>query len=83
MERKPNNNFSSFLIIEQYKASFPASLSDKGKYIIPISDKEFRFIKMEQILLHYLHFFHHYFLKKMKIMEQYLLHLYKYYIINF
>ena len=40
MKRKTNNNFSSFLIMEQHKASSPASLSDKGNYIIPISDKE-------------------------------------------
>ena len=45
MERKTNNNFSSFLIMEQHKASSPASLSDKGKYIIPISDKEVKIYK--------------------------------------
>ena len=45
MERKPNNNFSSFLIIEQYKASSPASLSDEGKYIIPLSEKEVKIYK--------------------------------------
>ena len=45
MERKPNNNFSSFLIIEQYKASSSASLSDKGKYIIPLSEKEVKIYK--------------------------------------
>ena len=45
MERKTNNNFGSFLLMEQYKASSPASLSDKGKYIIPISDKEVKIYK--------------------------------------
>ena len=45
MERKTNNNFSSFLKIEQLKASSPASLSDKGKYIIPLSDKEVKIYK--------------------------------------
>ena len=45
MERKTNNNFSSFLIMEQHKASSPASLSDKGKCIIPLSDKEVKIYK--------------------------------------
>ena len=45
MERKTKNNFSSFLIMEQHKASSPASLSDKGKYIIPISDNEVKIYK--------------------------------------
>ena len=64
MERKPNNNFSSFLIMEQYKASSPASLSDKGNNIIPLSENKLRFIKIEQILLHYLDFFSPLFFKK-------------------
>ena len=45
MEWKTNNDFSSFLIIEQHESSSPASLSDKGKYIIPISDKEVKIYK--------------------------------------
>ena len=45
MERKTNNNFSSFLIMEHNKASSRASLSDKGKYIIPISDNEVKIYK--------------------------------------
>ena len=45
MERKTNNDFSSFLIIEQHESSSPASLSDKGKCIIPLSDKEVKIYK--------------------------------------
>ena len=40
MEGKPINYFSSPLNFEKEKASPPYSLSDKGRYVDPLSDRE-------------------------------------------
>ena len=40
MEGKPINYFSSPLNFEKKKASHPYSLSDKGRYVDPLSDRE-------------------------------------------
>ena len=40
MEEKPINYFSSPLNFEKKKASPPYSLSDKGRYGYPLSDRE-------------------------------------------
>ena len=40
MEEKPINYFSSPLNFGKKKASPPYSLSDKGRYIDPLSDRE-------------------------------------------
>ena len=39
MEEKPINYFSSLLNFEKRKASPPYSLSDKGRYADPLSDR--------------------------------------------
>ena len=40
MEEKPINYFSSPLNFGKKKASPPYSLSDKGRYAVPLSDRE-------------------------------------------
>ena len=47
MEGKPINYFSSPLNFEKEKASPPYSLSDKGRYVEPLSDREKIIYKVE------------------------------------
>ena len=48
MEEKPINYFSSPLNFGKKKASPPYSLSDKGRYVDPLSDREKIIYKEEE-----------------------------------
>ena len=69
MEGKPINYFSSPLNFVKKKASPPYFLSDKGRYVDPLSDREKIIYKEEAETSQEFLNFQRYFLKKAKLLE--------------